>query len=368
MRVANVGELTNLVRTVVGGISGSTMGSVSGIDPVLAEIGEVRLYYYGLAYAIGLLTVHLWVGLKRRRLGLSRHEVVEFSLLFGAGVLLGGRVFDVALYEWFYYQEHLSQLPSLWRGGMATHGVLLGAVVGTALFCRLRGKSLLEIADTVVIPGAVLMALGRVGNHINGEVYGSVTDVSWAIQTPYAAGCRHPVALYDGLKNLLILPVLLYVQSRYLKRDKYPPPGLLLGHFVLWYGSLRLFVDHFREYDSYWLGIGRGQYFNLLTAAVGLGIILLLRWYASPRPEEPGGGAQRRSDVDRMLWGKRAAFYAVVSLCLTIPSGWTQQVLEEFETRAGVSSATATSCGDRQEDGLRPRRREGPEPLPHATL
>ncbi|MDQ3943166.1 MAG: hypothetical protein M3254_08700, partial [Actinomycetota bacterium] len=124
----------------------------------------------------------------------------------------------------------------------------------------------------------------------------------------------------------------------------------------------------FREYDSYWLGIGRGQYFNLLTAAVGLGIILLLRWYASPRPEEPGREAQRQSKVERTLWGKRAAFYALVALCLTIPSGWTQQVLEEFETRAGVSSATATSCGDRQEDGLRPKRREGPEPLPHATL
>ncbi len=75
---------------------------VYGIDPVLVEVGEIRLWYYGLAYAIGLLTVNLWMWLKRRSLGFSGRDVAEFSLLFTAGVLLGGRIFDVAFYEWFY--------------------------------------------------------------------------------------------------------------------------------------------------------------------------------------------------------------------------------------------------------------------------
>src|SRR3712207_5653134 len=147
----------------------------SVMDPVMAEIGPWRLWYYGLAYAIGLLTVDLWLWLRRDRLGFDGRDVAEFSVLFAAGVLLGGRVFDVLLYEWFYYEDHLRQIPILWQGGMATHGVILGAVVGTLLFCRLRGKSLLSIADEIVSPGAALMALGRIGNHINGEVYGSGT-------------------------------------------------------------------------------------------------------------------------------------------------------------------------------------------------
>jgi phosphatidylglycerol:prolipoprotein diacylglycerol transferase len=315
---------------------------VYSVDPMLVEIGEIRLWYYGLAYAIGLLVVNLWVWLGRERLGFDGRDVAEFSLLFAAGVLLGGRAFDVTLYEWFYYKDHVWQIPSLWQGGMATHGVILGAVVGTLIFCRLRDKSFLAIADELVIPGAVLMALGRVGNHINGEVYGSVTDVAWAMEFPYAVGCRHPVALYDAAKNLLLVPLLLGVRKVNLRRNGYLPRGLLLGHFVLWYGLLRLFVDYFREYDSYWFGIGRGQYFNLFMAVVGLYIVVIARRHAIPERIV----ARRNARVkDPALWLKKAAFYALVALCLFIPSGWTQQVLEGFEVRKEVTPSVETGCG-----------------------
>jgi phosphatidylglycerol:prolipoprotein diacylglycerol transferase len=317
-------------------------GLVLGIDPVLLQTQWVRLWWYGLAYAGGLLTVDLWVWLRRERLGYEPGDVALFSLLFAAGVLLGGRIFDVALYEWFYYEDHVRQIPRLWQGGMATHGVMLGAVAGTLLFCRLRGRSFLAVADEVVLPGAVLMALGRLGNHVNGEVYGSITSVPWAMEFPYAEGCRHPVALYDGLKNLLLVPILLGVRSLGLRRNGYLPEGLMLGHFVLWYGLLRLFVDVFREYDSYWFGIGRGQYFNLLMAAAGLCIVLVARRRAKAKVEVMGRGSRTRAPA---FWGKRVAFYALVALCLTIPSGWTQQVLEGFEERRDAASATVTVCG-----------------------
>ncbi len=314
------------------------------MDPVMAEIGQLRLWYYGLAYAIGLLTVDLWVWLKRERLGFDGRDVAEFSLFFAAGVLLGGRVFDVVLYEWFYYEDHLWQIPSLWQGGMATHGVILGAVVGTLVFCRLRRKSLLEIADELVIPGAVGMALGRIGNHINGEVYGSVTHVAWAMEFPYAAGCRHPVALYDGARNLMLASLLFGLRRFYLGRNGYLPRGLILGHFVLWYGLLRLVVDRFRVYDSYWLDIGRGQYFNLLMAIVGLCIVAAVRNHASPASDKASVPRNTRAK-DPMLWVKRAAFYALVLFCLFIPSGWTQQVLEDFETRKEATPFAETGCG-----------------------
>jgi phosphatidylglycerol---prolipoprotein diacylglyceryl transferase len=318
-------------------------GFVYAIDPGLIEVGRIQLWYYGLAYAIGLLTVDLWVWMKRERLGFERSDVAGFSLVFAAGVLLGGRLFDVILYEWFYYESHVWQIPSLWQGGMATHGVLLGAVVGTLLFCRLRGKSFLAVADEIVLPGAVLMALGRIGNHVNGEVYGSITTVAWGMEFPHAEGCRHPVALYDGLKNLLLVPILLGVRSISLRRNGNLPRGLMLGHFVLWYGLLRVFVDFFREYDSYWFGVGRGQYFNLLMAVVGLCLVVVAHKRAKA---EPGVRPSTRMR-DRVIWGKKVAFYALVALCLTIPSGWTQQVLEQFEARRDVASPVVVCGGKR---------------------
>jgi len=288
------------------------------MDPVLFELGPIHLWYYGLAYAIGLLTIDQWVRRRRGYLGWSQRDVSDFSLLFAVSILVGGRALDIVVYDWDYYREHPWQLLGFWQGGMATHGVLLGAAVGTALFCWWRNKSFLGIADEIVIPGAFLLALGRIGNHINGEVYGSVTDVSWAVEFPHVTGHRHPVALYDGVKNLLIVLILLYVQ-----RKPHRPRGLLLGHFVFWYGFLRLFTDYFRVYDYYWLGVGRGQYLNLLMAALGLGIIFFLRRVARQESEE-GDELRDTQEEGHTSWVKRALFYALVAFCLFIPSGTTQ--------------------------------------------
>jgi phosphatidylglycerol:prolipoprotein diacylglycerol transferase len=220
-------------------------------------------------------------------------------------------------------KEHPWQLTSFWQGGIATHGVLLGAVVGTTLFCWSRNKSFLRIADEIVVPGAVLLRWGEC-NHINGEIYGSVTEVGWAVEPPHATGYRHPVTLYEGVKNLLIVPILLYV-----RRDPHRPPGFLLAHLVFWYDFLRLFTDRFRYYDSNWFDFGMGQYFNLLLAPVGLVFICGLRRFARQEPEE-GGEHRNIREEGRGSWAKRVLFYALVALCLLVPSGTTQEVLKGF--------------------------------------
>ena len=317
-------------------------------DPVMLEVGPLRTYYYGAAYAIGLVVVSLWILLMRDFLGYDKGEVAEFSLAFAVGVLAGGRLFDVFLYEWSYFKEHPLAVFALWQGGMATHGVMLGAALAGAAFCFYRGKSFLALADEMVVPGAVLLGLGRIGNHINGEVFGSVTNLPWATGFLYAEGCRHPVALYDGLKNLLLVPILLGIRFAYRRRGSEPPPGILFGHFVFWYGSLRLLVDVFREYDSYWLGVGRGQYFNLAMALTGLSLILLAHLLARHHPTLRSPNVHLRAiDPGRQregaLGAKTALFAVLVVFCLFIPSGWSQQALEGFEQRA-IGGSDAGSC------------------------
>lgn len=323
-------------------VSRQTGHFVHHINPMLAELFGVKLWYYGLAYTLGFLGVFWWFKLAQKRLGWRADDVYDLSILVALSVLFCGRTFEILFYEWKYYREHLSEILSFWRGGMATHGLLLGGVLGIWLFCRIRGKSFLEMADEMAIPGAFLMGLGRIGNFIDGKIVGSVTDVWWAVKFPDAEGFRHPVTLYDGLKNLMMIPLLLLV-----KRISPPGQGMMLAHFVFWYGFGRFFIDFFREYPTEVLGLGTGQYFNLLMAVGGLALMI---WFSGVNR------AQNLSEPDREnlwgplgargasisaeqpsstsgLWPRRLIFVALLLFCLIIPTDWTQGTLELYRQR-----------------------------------
>lgn len=300
---------------------------VHRIDPVLAEIGGVYLWWYGLSYALGFLEIHLWFLRARKRLGLTVSQVYTFSILFAASVLFFGRMIEVVFYEWPYYRHHLWQIPGLWLGGMCTHGILLGAVVGVWLFSRWSGTCFLAIADELVIPGAFLMGMGRIGNFIDGQIVGRVTTVPWAVQFPDAEGFRHPVVLYDGLKNLLLIPLLLGIR-KYAR----PPRGRLMAHFIFWYAFLRIFPDIFREYPTRMLWIGTGQSFNVLMSLAGAG---LLWWFSPARASPPPEGSAKRGVGTQHvpLWVKRVVFPLILIFSLTLPSDWTQDVPARYGKR-----------------------------------
>jgi phosphatidylglycerol:prolipoprotein diacylglycerol transferase len=303
---------------------------VHHIDPVITEVAGVYLWWYGLCYTFGFLAIHLWLRHVRRRLGLSIAEVYDLSLLIALGVLLGGRTVEVFFYEWPYYGQHPEHIPFVWLGGMSTHGVLLGGAAGTWLFCRLHRKDFLSVGDELVIPGAFLMGVGRVGNFIDGQIVGRVTDVGWAVQFPDADDFRHPVVLYDGAKNLLLIPLLLLV------RHSRPPRGVVTAHFILWYGFLRLFVDYFRQYPTRLLGIPTGQIFNGVMAL--LGACLLLWCYRASRavPTTPAA-VQAQSPPQPAtrpaVWARRLAFVFLLLFSLLLPGDWTQDVPSHYGKR-----------------------------------
>ena len=296
------------------------------IDPVLADAGGVYLWWYGLSYALGFLHLSLWLQRRRAALTLTGREAQMLALWFAAGVLIGGRGVEVAFDEWPFYSRHPQLIPALWLGGMATHGLLVGAALSLALFAATYRKSFLRLADAAVVPGALLMGLGRIGNFIDGQIVGAVTDVPWAVQFPYADGFRHPVVLYDGLKNLLLIPYLLRVQR------KNPTPGAVAARFVFWYAALRILIDLFRDYPTHRLALGTGQTLNLLMAL--LGVVLLVRSRLR-RLGRIGGSRTVEApvaDVPPALW-QRGLFAALVLFTLTIPSNWTQDVPEHYKAR-----------------------------------
>ncbi|MBN1270377.1 MAG: prolipoprotein diacylglyceryl transferase [Kiritimatiellae bacterium] len=299
---------------------------VHRIDPVLAEVGRLYLWWYGLCYALGFLAIHAWLRVNRRRLGLSLSAVYDLSLFFTFGVLLGGRTVEVFFYEWPFYSTHPHLIPAYWLGGMATHGLLLGAVAGTFLFCRTHRLSFLSVADELVIPGAFLLGVGRMGNFIDGQIVGRFTDAWWGVQFPDADGFRHPVVLYDGVKNLLLIPLLLAVRRRRLV------PGMVMAHFVFWYGFLRIFVDIFREYPTRLLGIGTGQSLNLVMALLG-GAMLVWLPRRSRDTAATGEPQPAQSSPGHALWLKQAVFGFLLVLSLTMPSDWTQDIPARYGRR-----------------------------------
>ena len=201
---------------------------------------------------------------------------------------------------------------------MASHGVLLGGFVGHAPVLPLAPEAVPGDADEVSVPGAFVMGVGRIGNFIEGGVIGSLTTMPWGVIYPNVAGPRHPVALYDGAKNLLLIPILMLVLKRF-------PPGrgIAIGTAIFLYAALRFAVDEFRDYEGGWLGIGQGQYFNIAMAALGL-VILIWAW-RRPAVAQPMEPSPKRS----VGWLRVVIFAFLCLYPLGIPTSWTRVNIEE---------------------------------------
>jgi phosphatidylglycerol:prolipoprotein diacylglycerol transferase len=258
---------------------------------------------------------------------MDMHQVYNLTIYTAVGVLAGGRMVEVFFYEWGYYGKHLHHIPAVWLGGMSTHGILLGAIIGVIIFCKIYDKSFFEIADVLAIAGAYIMGVGRIGNFIDGQIVGSTTDMWWGVKFPDTDGFRHPVVLYDGIKNLLLIPLLLFVRKRK------PPHGVIMAHFILWYGFLRIFVDFFREYRTTFFGFPPGQEFNIFMTLAGL--FLLFRFYKRQKKTAKSEATPltTATQPERSLLLKRLVFILLVLFPMVIPSDWTQDVPQRYGKR-----------------------------------
>jgi phosphatidylglycerol:prolipoprotein diacylglycerol transferase len=302
---------------------------VHSIDPIIGSVSGVHLWWYGLSYTLGFLNAHTFVSRRRNDLGLNLRAVYSLSLLLAGGVLFGGRFIEVVFYELPFYREHLHLIPAFWLGGMATHGLLFGGLLGIWLFCRFHRKPFLSITDALAIPAAVILGVGRIGNFIDGQIVGSITSVWWAVKFPDAEGFRHPVVLYDAAKNLLIIPILWYAAR--LK----PPTGVLTGIFLFLYAFLRIFVDIFREYPTSLLGLATGQVLNILMSILGLILIIVPFRHRHDRAgasANPVTSEEQNGLLAGLGW-RRALFALLLLFSLIIPSDWTQDVPARYGKR-----------------------------------
>ncbi len=299
---------------------------VHNIDPIIFSIQGIHFWWYGLSFTLGFLNAHLFLRRHRESVGLSLPAVYDLTLLLALGVLIGGRSLVVINNEWDFYREHLLLIPSIWVGGFATHGLIFGGAVGVAIFCLIYRAPVREILDLLAISAAIILGFGRIGNFIDGQIFGTPTDVPWGVQFPNVEGFRHPVVLYDGLKNFLLVPFLLWVKSHHV------PPGRIAALFAILYALLRIPIDLLREYPISMWGLPTGQTLNLIMVVIGvflLGInIFRERWLtAKALPPEKIDG--RREGLG---W-RRISLLVCCIIPLVIPSDATRDVPATYGER-----------------------------------
>jgi phosphatidylglycerol---prolipoprotein diacylglyceryl transferase len=248
------------------------------IDPVLISFGPFAIRWYALAYIGGLLIS--WRLMRRLVLrspeAATLEDVDDFLVWATLGVVFGGRIGYVLFYNAAYYLEHPLSILAVWRGGMSFHGGLLGVVVAVVVFCRRRRIPLLAFSDRLACVTPIGLFLGRVANFINGELFGRVADVPWAVVFPRGGPhSRHPSQLYEAFAEgaLLFVVLMWLVRDERLRRR----PGLLTGVFLAGYGAVRMISELYRQPDAHigFLGFGTtmGQWLSLPLVIGGLYLI-----------------------------------------------------------------------------------------------
>ena len=218
------------------------------IDPVFLRIGPLEFRWYGLMYILAFTAAYfvLQTGAKNRKLPLSKDDVADLVFSVAIGIILGGRLGYIIFYNLSYYIANPLKVFAVWEGGMSFHGGLVGATTAGILFCRKRKLGFFAMADLVSLTGPIGLMLGRIGNFINGELYGRVTDLPWGIVFPNGGPLpRHPSQLYEAFLEGPLTLFILYLIWR-----KHRATGTVFWSFVALYGLFRTFVEFFREPDQ----------------------------------------------------------------------------------------------------------------------
>lgn len=256
------------------------MISYPNIDPIAIQLGPLAVRWYGLMYLAGFASAYALIRklIAQRHLDLSSERIADLLFACVLGVVLGGRLGYVVFYNASFYFHQPLKVFYLWEGGMSFHGGLLGVVVASSLFCRKHRLPMGQIGDILVISACFGLFFGRVGNFINAELWGRVTDVPWGIVFPGAGPLpRHPSQLYEAVLEGPVLFIVLY----WLFRRKLKPWSVFFS-FISCYALFRFIIEFFRQPDAHLgvlsFGLTMGQALSIPMIFLGvIGVILLNR-------------------------------------------------------------------------------------------
>ena len=258
---------------------------VHNFDPVLIDLGLFQIRWYSIAYILGIIIgwVYATKIIKLTTINKYNFEQIKTAqfddlvIYLIIGIILGGRLGYVIFYNFEYYSQNFFEIFKLWRGGMSFHGGLLGVIVSIIFFSKKTKTNFFKFADIVSCVAPIGLFLGRIANFINGELYGKISTLPWAIIFPDGGSvARHPSQIYESILEGIILFILINYLA--LKKQLLFKTGYISGLFLVSYSILRIFSEIFREPDIH-LGLffnyfSLGTLLSMATLVVGLAIIM----------------------------------------------------------------------------------------------
>jgi phosphatidylglycerol:prolipoprotein diacylglycerol transferase len=257
-------------------------------DPIALQLGPVAIRWYGLMYLTAFALV-IFLGRMRIRnqpwLSISSSDLDDMLFYGVLGVVLGGRLGYILFYKPLEYLHDPIRIFFVWEGGMSFHGGFLGVLLAMLWFARSHNKKWLQVTDFIAPLVPLGLGAGRIGNFINGELWGRPSDLPWAMVFPQVDGlARHPSQLYEFLLEGLLLFLLVWFYSR-----RWRPLGAVSGMFLAGYGLLRFLVEFTREPDSFLgllsLELSMGQWLSLPMIVAGVAMIIWANMHGSRRAD-----------------------------------------------------------------------------------
>lgn len=250
------------------------------IDPVFLRLGPLQFRWYGLMYVIGFLASYFIIRneAQRRKLALENEAIADLIFCLALGVVAGGRLGYVLFYDLEAYIAHPLRIFAIWQGGMSFHGGLLGVAIAGLWYARRYNMTYLQLMDLAAFATPVGLGLGRIGNFINGELFGRPTNMPWGIIFPGGGPLpRHPSQLYEAFLEGFVLFFVVRLLAR-----RYQASGTAMAAFLSGYGLFRFVVELFRQPDSqlglYWGFFSMGQLLSLPLFLAGGILLVWLNW------------------------------------------------------------------------------------------
>ena len=251
---------------------------VHDFNPVFIDLGLFQVRWYSLAYIAGIILGWMYAIVIVKKIKkennkfyiINKEHIDDLIIFLVFGIIIGGRLGYIFFYNLEYYLENLIEIFKLWQGGMSFHGGLIGVVIAILIFSKNKKISFFRFSDIIACVAPIGLFLGRIANFINGELYGKVSNISWAVVFPDGSNlARHPSQIYEALLEGVVLFIIINFFA--LKKKLLLSAGYISGLFLIFYSILRMFAENFREPDKH-----MGYFFNYFSMGTLLSFATLI--------------------------------------------------------------------------------------------